>query len=85
MAMLRDNQLALPADLSMLFKVFLTLDGFCRQTNPDFEPIAEAKPCVRNAMIMRYTPQEVAKRGWHGLSGLIDLLTGGYLSTTAGV
>jgi len=53
--MLRDNQLALPVDLSMLFKVFLTLDGCCRQINPDFYPVAEAKPCVRNAMIMRHT------------------------------
>jgi ubiquinone biosynthesis protein len=76
MAMLRDNQLVLPADLSMMFKVFLTLDGFCRQINPDFDLVAEARPFVRHAMIMRYTPQEVAKRGWHGLSGLIDLLTG---------
>jgi ubiquinone biosynthesis protein len=76
MGMLRDHQLVLPADLSMMFKVFLTLDGFCRQINPDFDLVAEARPFVRNAMIMRYTPQEVAKRGWHGLSGLIDLLTG---------
>jgi hypothetical protein len=30
MAMLRENRLVLPSDLSMMFKVFLTLDGFCR-------------------------------------------------------
>jgi len=76
MAMLRENHLVLPADLSMMFKVFLTLDGFCRQLNPDFDLIAEARPFVRHAMIMRYTPGEVAKRGWHGLSGMVDLLTG---------
>lgn len=76
MAMLRDNQLVLPSDLSMMFKVFLTLDGFCRQLNPDFDLVAEAKPFVRHAMIMRYTPNEVAKRGWRGLSGIMDLLTG---------
>ena len=76
MAMLRDNRLMLPADLSMMFKVFLTLDGFCRQLNPDFDLIAEARPFVRHAMIMRYTPAEMARRGWHGLSGMIDLLTG---------
>lgn len=76
MGMLRENHLVLPADLSMMFKVFLTLDGFCRQLNPDFDLIAEARPFVRNAMIMRYTPTEVARRGWHGLSGMIDLLTG---------
>jgi ubiquinone biosynthesis protein len=76
MAMLRDNQLALPADLSMMFKVFLTLEGFCRAVNPDFDLVAETRPFVRNALIARYTPQEIAKRGWHGLSGLIDVLTG---------
>ncbi|MEZ5541567.1 MAG: AarF/UbiB family protein [Pseudomonadota bacterium] len=76
MAMLRDHKLMLPADLSMMFKVFLTLDGFCRQVQPDFDLIAEARPFVRNALITRYTPQEIAKRGWHGVSGLIDVLTG---------
>jgi ubiquinone biosynthesis protein len=76
MAMLRENRLVLPADLSMMFKVFLTLDGFCRQLNPDFDLIAEARPFVRHAMIMRYTPAEVARRGWHGFSGVVDLLTG---------
>jgi len=76
MAMLRDNHLVLPADLSMMFKVFLTLDGFCRQLNPDFDLVAEARPFVRNALILRYTPQEVAKRGWQGLSGLVEVLTG---------
>lgn len=31
---------------------------------------------MRHAMIMRYTPAEVARRGWHGLSGVVELLTG---------
>lgn len=76
MAMLRDNGLVLPADLSMMFKVFLTLDGFGRQLNPDFDLIAEARPFVRQALILRYSPNEVAKRGWRGFAGLMDLLVG---------
>jgi ubiquinone biosynthesis protein len=76
MAVLRDNRLVLPSDLSMMFKVLLTLDGFCRQLNPDFDIITEARPFVRHAMIMRYSPQELARRGWHGVSGMVDLLTG---------
>jgi len=76
MSMLRENQLALPSDLSMMFKVFLTLDGFCRQLNPEFDLVAEARPFVRQALILRYTPAEVAKRGWKGLAGAMDLLTG---------
>ncbi|MGD8842628.1 MAG: AarF/UbiB family protein [Gammaproteobacteria bacterium] len=76
MTVLRDNQLALPSDLSMMFKVFLTLDGFGRQLNPKFDLIAEARPFVRQALILRYAPNEVAKRGWRGLTGVMDLLVG---------
>jgi len=76
MTMLRENELALPSDLSLMFKVFLTLDGFCRQLNPDFDLVAEARPFVRQAMILRYTPDEIARRGWRGLAGVVDLLTG---------
>ncbi len=76
MAMLRDNELALPSDLSMMFKVFLTLDGFGRQLNPDFDLIAEARPFVRQALILRYSPNEVVKRGWRSVAGIMDLLVG---------
>jgi ubiquinone biosynthesis protein len=76
MAMLRENHLALPADLSLMFKVFLTLDGFCRQLNPDFDLVTEARPFVRQALILRYAPDEVMKRGWRGLTGVMELLTG---------
>jgi ubiquinone biosynthesis protein len=76
MAMLRDNELALPSDLSMMFKVFLTLDGFGRQLSPDFDLIAEARPFVRQALILRYSPNEVVKRGWRGVAGIMDLLVG---------
>jgi ubiquinone biosynthesis protein len=76
MTMLRDNELALPSDLSLMFKVFLTLDGFGRQLNPAFDLIAEARPFVRQAMILRYSPNEIAKRGWRGVAGVMDLLVG---------
>jgi len=36
MNMWRDNGLALPSDLSLMFRVFLTLDGFGRQLDPAF-------------------------------------------------
>jgi ubiquinone biosynthesis protein len=76
MDMLRDNGLALPSDLSLMFKVFLTLDGFGRQLDPDFDLVAEARPFVRQALILRYSPNEIAKRGWKGMAGMMDLLTG---------
>jgi ubiquinone biosynthesis protein len=76
MGMLRENELALPSDLALVFKVFLTLDGFARQLNPDFDLIAEARPFVRQALILRYSPNEIAKRGWRSMAGMMDLLTG---------
>ena len=76
MTMLRTNRLALPPDLSLMFKVFLTLDGFARQLNPDFDLVAEARPFVRRALIMRYSPDEIARRGWRSLGGMVELLTG---------
>ncbi|MGD2055501.1 MAG: AarF/UbiB family protein [Gammaproteobacteria bacterium] len=76
MDMLRANKLALPSDLSLMFKVFLTLDGFGRQLNPDFDLVAEARPFVRKTLLLRYSPNEVAKRGWRGLAGVMDLFVG---------
>jgi ubiquinone biosynthesis protein len=76
MNMLRANNLALPSDLSLMFKVFLTLDGFGRQLNPDFDLVAEARPFVRRTLLLRYSPGEVAKRGWRGLAGVMDLFVG---------
>jgi ubiquinone biosynthesis protein len=76
MNMLRDHRLVLPSDLSLMFKVFLTLDGFGRQLDPDFDLVAEARPFVRQALILRYSPNEVAKRGWRGMAGMMDLLVG---------
>jgi ubiquinone biosynthesis protein len=76
MEMLRANKLALPSDLSLMFKVFLTLDGFGRQLNPEFDLVAEARPFVRKTLLLRYSPNEVAKRGWRGLAGVMDLFVG---------
>ena len=76
MNMLRDNRLVLPSDLSLMFKVFLTLDGLGRQLDPDFDLVAEARPFVRQALILRYSPNEVVRRGWRGVAGMMDLLVG---------
>ena len=53
---------------------FLDQNGW--QLDPDFDLIAEARPFVRQALILRYSPNEVAKRGWKGMAGMMDLLTG---------
>ena len=74
--LLRDHELSLPPDLALLIKAFITLEGMGRQLDPDFDMVAEAAPFLHRAMLVRYTPEALAKRGWQGFAGTLDLLTG---------
>jgi len=60
---LRDNKLALPSDLAMLIKVFVTLESIGRKLDPDFDMVSVAMPIVRRAMRSRYSAAEMSKRG----------------------
>ena len=71
---MRNHQLTLPPDLTMLFKVFITLEGLGRQLDPDFDMVAEAEPFLKHAMLMRYSPQSLAKRGLRNLSSIADII-----------
>lgn len=67
-AMLRENHLALPPDLALLIKVFITLEGMGRRLDPDFDMAGEATPFLHRAFIGRYAPREVMRKGWQVLS-----------------
>lgn len=70
---LRNHQLVLPPDLSMLFKVFITLEGLGRQLDPDFDMVGTATPFLKSAIFSRYTPEAIAKRGIRNLSNLLEI------------
>jgi ubiquinone biosynthesis protein len=74
--LLRDHELALPPDLALLIKALISLEGMGRQLNPDFDMVTEAAPFLRRAVLARFTPDALAKRGWQGFASTIDLLTG---------
>ena len=74
--LLRDHALSLPPDLALLIKAFVTLEGMGRQLDPDFDMVAEAAPFLSRAMLSRYAPDVLAKRGWRAVAGTVDLLTG---------
>ncbi|MCK4743377.1 MAG: ubiquinone biosynthesis protein UbiB [Sulfuriflexus sp.] len=74
--LLRDHALSLPPDLALLIKAFITLEGMGRQLDPDFDMGAEAKPFLNRAMLSRYAPDALAKRGWQAMTRTLDLLTG---------
>ncbi|MGR9052698.1 MAG: ABC1 kinase family protein [Gammaproteobacteria bacterium] len=73
--LLRDHQLNLPADLSMLLKTFITLEGFGRQLDPDFNLVVTATPLLKRAFLFRYNPEAMTRRGLKTLSGLIEMFT----------
>lgn len=62
-SLLRDNNLVLPADLSLLFKTLITLEGLGRQLNPGFRMIDQVTPFVEQIVLARYTPQAMLARG----------------------
>ena len=73
-ALLRANQLVLPAELALLIKVFITLEGLGRQLDPDFDMASEAEPFLRSAMADRYSPVRLASEGMRVLADAGQLL-----------
>ncbi len=73
-AILREHRLTLPADLALMIKAFLTLEGMGRQLDPDFDMASEARPYLERAVLKRYAPGAVLRRGRRSLVGAVDLL-----------
>lgn len=73
-ALLRRHGLSLPPDLALMIKAFLTLEGLGRQLDPDFDMASEARPYLERAILERYSPRAVARRGRRSLSGALDLV-----------
>ncbi|MEN9890490.1 MAG: hypothetical protein RLY78_785 [Pseudomonadota bacterium] len=61
-AILRTHRLALPPDLALLIKTFITLEGYGRALDPDFHMAAEAEPLLRAALHARWRPRTVLRR-----------------------
>jgi ubiquinone biosynthesis protein len=75
-AILRDYQLALPADLALLVKTFITLEGLGRTLAPEFHMATEAQPLLEAALRARYAPKALAQRGWTSALHAARLLIG---------
>lgn len=73
---MRENHLAVPPDLTMLFKALITLEGLGRQLDPDFQIVHHLTPFVKKIIVDRYMPGNMFKRGKRGLSHLAEALTG---------
>jgi ubiquinone biosynthesis protein len=74
-ALLREYRLALPADLAMMIKVLVTLEGIGRKLDPDFDMASEAAPFLQRAMLARYSPRAIARRGRRAIGDTVGLLS----------
>jgi len=75
MALLRDHNLILPADLALLIKAYITLDGLGRHLNPEFNTLVFAAPYLEEIMMDRYRPEAIARRGWRNLVSVADMVS----------
>ena len=66
-AILREHRLALPSDLALLIKAFITLEGMGRRLDPGFHMTTEALPMLRQVLRARYRPRAMATRAWKAL------------------
>lgn len=73
MAIVRDAQLHLPADLALLFKALATADGMLRRLDPALDLVADVAPMVRDAMAARYSARALGARGKATAAQLFDM------------
>jgi len=76
MALLREHGLALPPDLALMIKAFITLEGLGRQLDPDFDLAGEVQPLLEQVLAAHHAPAALARRGWRGLGSTLELVTG---------
>jgi len=74
-SLMRDHQLTLPPDLTMLFKALITLEGAGRQLDPDFDIVAQATPLLQQASLLRYQPETLIRKGQRNLASLMSVLS----------
>ncbi len=75
-AVMRDNNLALPPDMTLLFKAVITLEGLGFQLDPDFHMVDHMAPFVQRVLEARYSPQALARRARLGLREMAEVVIG---------
>jgi ubiquinone biosynthesis protein len=71
--LMRQHHLSLPADLALLFRALVALDGMGRQNDPDFDIFTETAPFLEQVLKARYEPKALARRGWRNVAQLVEI------------
>lgn len=62
-ALMREHGLTLPADLALLFKAAISLEGLGRMLDPHFDMVSEARPFLEAIGRKRRSPRALARLG----------------------
>ena len=71
--LLRTHWLVLPADLALLIKAFISLEGMGRELDPDIDMVREMTPMIEKFISGRYLPSAVIERGGKMVRDLLAL------------
>ena len=71
----REHSIVLPADLALMFKTLITLEGLGRSYDPDFHIVDHLAPIVREALGDRYQPQEIVKHGRRSVNDFLGVIS----------
>jgi ubiquinone biosynthesis protein len=70
----RQHAIVLPADLTLMFKAIVTLEGLGRQYDPDFHITDHLTPWLQRALRERYLPAAMVRRGRHTVADFFNVL-----------
>jgi ubiquinone biosynthesis protein len=73
-ALLREHAILLPADLTLMFKALISLEGLGRQYDPEFRLVDRVRPFLARALSERYQPVVALRRSQATLANAFGLL-----------
>jgi len=71
---LRHHRLVLPADLVLMLKAFITLEGMGRSLDPNFDMAGEAAPVIEGVLRQHYSVTNMARRMQQGVAETLKML-----------
>jgi ubiquinone biosynthesis protein len=71
----REHSIVLPADLTLMFKALITMEGLGRQYDPDFHIVEHITPLLRRVLLQRYHPRELQRRGRSAMGEFFNVVS----------
>ena len=72
-ALVREHSIVIPADLALMFKAIITMEGMGRQYDPEFQIVDHLQPLLQQARLERYQPGELLKSGRSAISNFFTV------------